>query len=421
MSSPEEHQVIDAVKGIWDSNPATEVLSCAKLLALVKLRNPSWALSEKRLKSILKNQGLQPTTQQPTFGTKVESHPVNNLEFPPGISMQVTKSKGKALFSGTSYKQGDELWHEEVLLPVIPLDKVPLVHKAVACVLCARTFQARSKDGQPEGHAECNQCSAKWCSMKCHNADLIHAALWHHNPHSKINEKEWEKFEKFCFENSWQSMYATGVILISILKDTSSTKNHNLKDKIESMASIRQDEIDKILAVEVDYSEPFEMLKECMRPSTELEYDVFMKTLGIYKLNSYEGNLYSIASHVNHSCIPNIKIEFAIGKHHRSSSSIRVTALRYINQGEELFFNYDNYSSSHEDDNDMSTRRSYLRNNYGFQCCCNKCKDEEKQLNDAAQATLDSGKDVLALYADIQTKLRSRRKSVKFDEQIQVA
>ena len=79
-------------------------------------------------------------------------------------------------------------------------------------------------------------------------------------------------------------------------------------------------------------------------------------------------NLFSIASLLNHSCLPNVTYNSPL----LSSKNIQFIALKTIEKGDELTISY----FEHED---VTKRRNHLYNNYYFKCNCPRCLRELHQ------------------------------------------
>lgn len=78
--------------------------------------------------------------------------------------------------------------------------------------------------------------------------------------------------------------------------------------------------------------------------------------------------LYSLQSACNHSCAPNAQPQF-IHNNHRLS----LTALRDIEEGEEIFISYLDDCML---DRSRHSRRKELMKNYLFLCSCPKCEEQ---------------------------------------------
>mmetsp|Transcript_8969 Transcript_8969/g.21278 ORF Transcript_8969/g.21278 Transcript_8969/m.21278 type:complete len:166 (+) Transcript_8969:188-685(+) len=75
--------------------------------------------------------------------------------------------------------------------------------------------------------------------------------------------------------------------------------------------------------------------------------------------------LFVSVARINHSCVPNLKIEF-----HRNSACLTAIALKPLTMGEELCISYIRQEA------DVKTRRRQLLE-YGFTCNCEKCIQED--------------------------------------------
>lgn len=99
-------------------------------------------------------------------------------------------------------------------------------------------------------------------------------------------------------------------------------------------------------------------------------WDAVDKHSGIF--TDCEGTgLYELQSRINHSCSPNVEIQFTEG-----NARLSVKALRDIVAGEELFISY---MSGCELDRSRHSRQKYLLENYLFECWCIKCDSERGQ------------------------------------------
>lgn len=417
---PDDQEVVDAVTVIWNDNPATEALGIPKLHALVKNNHPDWSLSANRLKSLLKSHGLLSNAPPVTYVAETESHLTPDMTLPDGIKVLMTKARGKALYASKFLEQGQELWTEQPMVLVAPLAVVPLMRKALACAYCARPFQTRSKEGTPVGASDCKDCIARWCSPECRRADGIHAAMWHGGATIKVDSNKWQKYEAFCLENEWTAAYAYGIVLLWILRDV---KKIDLEPKIASLAKVRQDvrqrAIDPEFAVasnakmpfgdgatllseqaETLWKEGYQLLKQAVSACRELTYEEYLYGLGMVSINNLDGNLFLIYSHLNHSCEPNVEVN-VLGR----SSGIKVVTKRPIRNGEELFTCYVNPADP------LPKRRHDLRVNWGFVCNCNRCKEEDREATEVAESQLRG-------TTPPPMTERTRRKSVRFDEKV---
>jgi hypothetical protein len=190
-----------------------------------------------------------------------------------------------------------------------------------------------------------------------------------------------------------------------VLRDP--TKEGSLGKKIESMAKVRQDTRLKAtgqlegLAGELQeqlLEDGHKLLSAAVGKVYDLSYEDFLYGVGRVNINNLDTCLFMTQSHLNHSCDPNVKVD-VVGR----VSGIKVTAKREIRPNEELVTCYVNPTLPLED------RQRLLRENWGFVCKCDRCKREEDDLKHP-QLNGESG-----------TQCRPRRKSVRFDSEVQVS
>mmetsp|Transcript_100737 Transcript_100737/g.225807 ORF Transcript_100737/g.225807 Transcript_100737/m.225807 type:complete len:136 (-) Transcript_100737:60-467(-) len=86
--------------------------------------------------------------------------------------------------------------------------------------------------------------------------------------------------------------------------------------------------------------------------------------------------LYVSVARINHSCMPNLKIEF-----HRNSACLTAFALRPLVAEEELCISYIRQEA------DVQTRRRQLLE-YGFTCICQRCLQEDNGVARKTQRRL---------------------------------
>lgn len=418
---------------VWKEDPRSILLSTAKLLTVLKVKYPTWMLSINRLKACLKAKGLTaatPLSQLPQYATKVKSSKLPNLDLAQAslskVNMEQTKAKGKRLQATKSIQdQSATLWEEDSLVVTIPLEKLRIVRRSMACAYCGKAFQARgtveekrakgniayesekSKNRGLPGTTSClsKGCDARFCDNDCRQfADSVHGAMWHNSGHTKIKSSDWKEFEKFCIAHHWDVGYSYGIVFLTMIKNG---KNNLLREKFEAMASIPEnqryskEEIED-LRLDKMWDDGYYFLKKTVEKVYDLSFDEFLRGLGTFSLNNYNGNLYEIQSHLNHSCEPNVSLMLLEGK-----DRLRVDKLpdATINANDELEMSYIN------SDLDYKERQELLLKHYGFICNCTKCKREGKEF---AVIEIDSE---TGFIKPPPTSERSRRKSVRFNDE----
>ena len=81
----------------------------------------------------------------------------------------------------------------------------------------------------------------------------------------------------------------------------------------------------------------------------------------------------NMARYINHSCDPNIVIEWDDDPNEPLKANVK--AVRPIEIGEELSFSYIDCNLPYEE-------RQFKLRDYGFVCQCNKCKVESMRVGD---------------------------------------
>ncbi|ODV98434.1 hypothetical protein PACTADRAFT_48199 [Pachysolen tannophilus NRRL Y-2460] len=391
---PHERMVIDDVIRIWKEDPSTESLGIPKLHALLKSRNSSWQLSEKRVKNLLKQHGLLANQPQFAYASEIKSEHTPELIIPPLIRTQSAKKSGKGLYAIKKIPKDTLLWEENQFIFIQPIDILSLIGLGKACSYCGKPLQARSTSNGVSilSGLDCNVCNQMWCSVSCKKLDSqLHPLLKHSLYTGDINKKttkkiidskKWSIYEKFCVENQWQAAYAVGLIFAHELLD----KTCLIKKQFNAMAKIRQDIRYKALdssagsfdnsnggalfvqeQQEKLWQEGYQKFSDCFLKD-HLTYEEFMEYLGTYNINNINNSLFLIQSHLNHNCDPNVVVKFGA----KRTDGIKVYAKRDINSNEELTTTY--VSPQHT----VQTRKRELRVNWGFICNCQKCKEDEK-------------------------------------------
>lgn len=431
--TPSEQEIASVVSDLWKEDPRSVLLSTAKLLTVIKVKYPTWILSINRLKTCLKAKGLTAATslgQLPQYATNIKSSKLPDLDpaqvTTSKVSMIQTKAKGKRLQATKAIN--DDLaviWEENPLVVTIPLEKLRIVRGSIACAYCGKAFQERgtveekrakrdmanesdrSKNRGLPGTTSClaKGCDARFCDNDCRQlADSVHGAMWHNSGHTKIKSSDWKDFEKFCVSHHWNVGYSYGVTLLTIIK---SGKNDLIREKFEAMATIPEnqryskEEIDD-LHLDKTWDEGYRLLKKTVGKIYDLSFDEFLRGLGTFSLNNYNGNLYELQSHLNHSCEPNVRMAFSDGKDRLRVEKMPGVA---INANDELEMSYIN------SDMDYEERQELLLKHYGFACNCTKCKREAKTF---AVIEIDSE---TGYIKPPPTSERSRRKSVRFNDE----
>ena len=114
-------------------------------------------------------------------------------------------------------------------------------------------------------------------------------------------------------------------------------------------------------------------------------------------MNAEGAGLYEVQSMINHSCRPNAEITFKT-----NNNQITIVALNEIQPNKEILISYLDEcqlaSSRH-------SRRKELRQNYLFNCECERCKEEElTQADVTSDEDIEEDEDDDSEYEDIDTE-----------------
>ena len=100
----------------------------------------------------------------------------------------------------------------------------------------------------------------------------------------------------------------------------------------------------------------------------------------MFNTNNLNGALYTLYSHINHSCLPNSRAIDTWGRLGELSGMLSfdgvnsvIAGEKEIGEGEEVTVSYVDVSSQGE------LRRDHLKKDYGFMCHCPRCAQEESK------------------------------------------
>lgn len=448
---PHERQIIDDIIAIWKEDPSLESLGVPKLHAKVKSRHPTWSVSEKRVRTLLKTYGLITTNQQFTYANEIHSRIVSSIELPPKVKVTMTAKRGKGLYAKTQIKKGDPIWEERPLFFVPALANVNLVRTGRACAYCAKLLTQRSSTGLSALRGlDCNVCPELWCSKDCKTLDTLHARLKHNmSSHSNgkgsnfIDASGFIALEDYCFQEQWNALYALTLIYAEMQADKTRTK----AEYFGSMARVSQEVRYKAInssagsfdtmqggalfvmeQQEALWNEGYKkFLKVFPSAHDQVSFEEFMMMMGTYNINNLDSCIFLTQSHLNHSCHPNTDVQASTVSR---TGPLKVFAARDIKAGEELTTSYVNPSHT------LHQRQRELRVNWGFICSCQRCKDEAKEHHrrksshgvgakevpsDIRKMLMDTKSAIGNSEIELETPLvqeGERRKSVRFDEHV---
>lgn len=387
---PHEREVMDFVIKLWREQPHTERLGVKKLHALVKEKNPSWSVSEKRLKSVMKQFNLLPSPEPEslTYAKHIVSQETPNLVLPDKVHLVFTSKRGKGLFAKNDIEEGELIWEEHPLFLVPPLGHAELMMKGSACTYCGKLVRRLRSDASIIYGEECKYCPEVWCSKACQKrGQKVHSLLKHSEDKrapmtKKINSNGFLELLKFCVIEQWNALFAITMIVAEMEADQSRMK----EKQFDALAKVSQRlRLNVVAKTSTDLSSSFleeqhENLWEKaytlflgvfphLKSEASFTYENFLVMLGAYNINNLDSCIYLIQSHLNHNCSPNTTVETGDSR----AETIKVYSSRFIRAGEEITTTYVNPAHL------FVQRQSELRTNWGFLCKCTRCKKESSR------------------------------------------
>ncbi|RXW15364.1 hypothetical protein EST38_g10490 [Candolleomyces aberdarensis] len=370
--TPAEDVLTSALVELKAQNPS---LGITKIHALLLKQHPDWAVSEKRTKKILKMEGLtssaippDPNVVYPT-SRLVPTLDVNKWTTKVRVKM-FDKRKGKGLVATTDIQEGEMVWKEDPFVIAAEWDIYDL---------------------QVTGQAS---RSAKVHPLLCQAQNPACAPLV-----KFIREREWmalnalthcvsrvllaNQYDEATLRADWDVM--KGLAALGMEERAKYSFNQAEPDRatwkkahqliVQAFKEPKNPADQKKLAKLLKKPLPLEVDQEFF------EYDPgFLKNLGKMSLNlEAHGGLYTLHSHLNHSCAPNCSARH--NEKRTALSRISIIAKRPIAPGEELTVTYVNPELPYR------SRQDELQA-WGFGSCkCDRCVGEEKtfQLKDVLE------------------------------------
>ncbi|KAF9468274.1 hypothetical protein BDZ94DRAFT_1287217 [Collybia nuda] len=410
-STPLEVELRDALVSLKLQNPG---LGIAKTHALLLASHPSWAVSEKRVRKILQSQGLilHEAPVAPSGSGTLTVYPSSRIipnfdvnKWTPKAKVQYfNQKKGKGLVATEDIAEGEIMWKEDPFILAPEWEIFDMQVASTACGFCSTPLDISSPltISCPASAASSSHCSIRFCNRLClarssrHHPLLCHAA----NPAS-IPILKWAR------ETQWLALHAlvqcTSRILLAIQhgrleedwKIVRGFAELGLEERFKySFKSGGHPEPDRAAWSKAHalylqaFSEPpnavekrklSRILKKPLdsKLAGELfDYEAgFLKGLGRMSLNlEAHGGLYTLHSHLNHSCSPNVSVRHLDQR--TALSRITIIAKGPIKAGEELLVTYVNPEMH------FKTRRRELEA-WGFGICeCQRCVAEAKNYKE---------------------------------------
>ncbi|KAI6037978.1 hypothetical protein EDC04DRAFT_2896996 [Pisolithus marmoratus] len=398
-------------------------LGVAKIHTLLLETNPTWSVSEKRVRKILQEEGLLivNTSDKAKDGKEDRStgvYPSSSLNKGLDVNKWSKKVevryfdaiKGKGLVAMEKISQGEVIWKEDPFILAPEWEIYDLQVSSRACGFCSTIIRDHSPLHVPcQASTSSTPCPAIFCNRLCRlQSDKVHPLLCQARNQASI------PLLAFARKTEWLAVHAlaqcTSRLLLASQADDESL-NTDLQ-VVQSLAVLGMEERFRTLinqGVEPDremWQKAFELYLQAFKePKTALEqkklakilrrpiseslqkelfgYDAFLRGLGRISLNiEAHGGLYRLHSHLNHSCSPNTSVRHLDQRH--ALSRITVLAKTDINPGDELLISY-------TDPNDNFRVRRRRLAEWGFgPCGCGRCLAEEEEAKAAGNGDTEA-------------------------------
>ncbi|PPQ65023.1 hypothetical protein CVT24_008171 [Panaeolus cyanescens] len=434
-TSPSEETLAKALIALKAEHPA---LGISKVHALLLQTYPDWIVSEKRTKKILQNHGLVvqapvqaredeiPTTNGNNNGEASgsgsgtpsgekekmvypTSRVVNNLDvdhWSKKVAVKFfDKKKGKGLVATQDIEEGEVVWKEEPFILAPEWELYDMQMKSTACSHCSTPLTPGSPLIIPCAHSP---CPARFCNRLCSaRSGKTHPLL------CPVQNPASVPLLKYARQIEWMALHALAQVTSRIMLVNELPDDKALKadwEVVRGFAEMGMEERFKWCFRSATSPEPdrktwktayayyIQAFKEPKTPQDEkklkkilkkplpshidhllFSYEQgFLKGLGKMSLNlESHGGLYTLHSHLNHACTPNLSIRHLDTRN--ALSRITARAISPIKAGEELVITYVDPNSG------LKGRREALRA-WGFGICgCARCESESR-LEEAARA-----------------------------------
>ncbi|KAH9996410.1 SET domain-containing protein [Russula compacta] len=407
--SPPEEDLKTTVVSLKKEHPA---LGIAKLHALLLSENPAWTVSEKRLRRILKNLEEQEPHphQQLEFATPAGTHVYPSSTLVDGLDVAkwttavevkyFDREKGKGLVAREPISEGQVVWKEDPFIIAPEWDIYDLQLASGACAHCTTPLTPSSSSSSSSLVQRCagTVCPARFCNRLClKRSEKTHPLLCPaQNPASV-------PLLAFARNHAWMALHALAQCAARLLLAHQQQQGRQRANwsVYRALADLGMEEraqgswlhgaepdratwqaahkaFVQAFVVPPDLAWEKKLARLLKRPPPKqvadalFTYDGFLHGLGRMNLNlEAHGGLYTLHSHINHSCNPNISVRHLDQR--TALSRITMIAKRDIAIGEELVVTYVNPSLG------VHERRSQLGAWGLVQCYCTRCIEEEKE------------------------------------------
>ncbi|KAJ2162134.1 hypothetical protein GGF46_000876 [Coemansia sp. RSA 552] len=401
---PSEPELQGAIGAVKRDRPE---LGIPRVLAAIRAENPTWQLSEKRLRKFMDSMGLvQRSSSGDSNGSSATSTiPRSKLAPSDFITTAgqgqievrlVDGTKGKGVFATCDLAKDVNVFEETPFAWYPRWDTVSARYCSMddtECQLCARTVERRFASRRTASRvAKCSRCPARFCSSVCQEE----AEVLFHRIECPTNNPEFFKLAEVCLGWDWGAPMGAVRAIERVLMEYehSAQRGKRAWESMKAFATVRADVMDKRrkgaswFLFEEDYETKWKATYGLMRkalcpPPPEcglklferipkkvreemFSYDEWLNLIGKYSLNDQNGGFYLLQSCFNHDCDPNCLVTHPNDGKYRAI----ITTLRPVKAGEEMTITYVNPRDS------VGERRQALHDWYMFDCSCDRCSRE---------------------------------------------
>ncbi|KAI9312580.1 hypothetical protein BX666DRAFT_1865785 [Dichotomocladium elegans] len=385
---PSEKELVDAIQRIKISNPEFGI---KKVTSQVTQDQPTWSVSEKRVKKFLQAQGLIQHSVQKSGVEDDPSIPVSFID--PKLDLKsvstnvvakmIDKVVGKGLFAARDIAANEIIFQETPFMYFPPWEGFNMARVGDACGLCAKPFVRQSSLA-----VRCSHCDMRYCTRQCKS---IAWESFHQLECTRLNPAMID-FMNLCENENWIAPMAVSRMYAHLILAHQHGKLETVLSHYDAFATVNQaerqaKETEWIFMEHVTrelWEKTYKLLKKAYYPPPKKckisnplpeplakklfeDMETFLDYLGKFNINNQNGGMYLVQSHMNHSCLPNVAIEYP---NKMSQYKLSVRALRPIKAGDQLCETYVNPRW------DKETRINYLDKSYMFKCNCERCEKD---------------------------------------------
>ncbi|KAF8262748.1 SET domain-containing protein [Lactarius quietus] len=408
--SPPDEALKPAIQSLRTQHPT---LGVAKLHALLLSENAEWTVSEKRLRRMMTAEGL---TLQPQPQRKAAAEPgahiypssalVEGLDVAKWtVAVEIKyfdKKRGKGLIAKEPISEGQIVWKEDPFIIAPEWDIYDLQIASRACGYCTTPLTDSSLVLRCPASTSSAPCPARFCHRLClKRSEKTHPLLCPTQNPSSV------PLLAFARKNVWMAFHALTQCAARLLL-AQQAGDDALRDDwrvYRALAELGMEEraqggwlqgaepdrelwqaghraFVQAFVLPPDPASQKKLAKLLKRPPPKdvadalFTYEGFLHGLGRMSLNiEAHGGLYTLHSHLNHNCRPNVSVRHVDQR--TSLSRIAIVAKRDIAVGEELLVTYV--------DPELGVRRRRIQlGAWGFgECMCERCIEEEKEVGES--------------------------------------